>query len=298
MSHATTLANFCTTLPHAAFEGVLLCAQAGRVVYAAGSEALQSCRHHPYAIASLSKQFCAVALLKLACSKALSLHAQLRHCPALDGVEFGEFAALGMHQLLSHSYLQARAEGASRYGFAYNNEAYNLLGRIIERLSGVPLGQCYRQLLFNPAGMHHSYFDEHSFAANYAAAGGIISCGTDLLRWHRALYHGRLLPRRLLKRMCFPHIAKSAHPTYDGFAAGHYGYGVEIYRHAARSCYQHCGGIPGYQAKLSYIPHNNVSVVLLLKSSGQPDLQAGENALQAFALSNVLVQRALQTPRS
>lgn len=296
MHDLPTMAHFCSTANTADFSGVLLCARAGRVMYAAGSDKSPSNWAQPYPIASLSKQFCAVALLKLASNNSLSLHAQLRHCPALSGLDFGAFATLSLHQLLSHSYSQPRSEAPSRLEFAYNNHAYCLLGRIIEHLARLPLGECYRQLLFRPAGMQRSSYDEQGHAANYAAAGGIISCAADLLQWNRALYHGRIIPRRLLKRMCYPHIAKSAHIAYDGFSTSHYGYGVEIFKHAGKRCYQHCGGIPGYQAKLCYIPRNDVSVVLLLEDSAAHDANNAPEAtrnLQAFELSNQLVRAAL-----
>jgi D-alanyl-D-alanine carboxypeptidase len=42
-------------------------------------------------------------------------------------------------------------------GFHYSDTAYNLLGLVLERVTGTPLHELYREMLLDPLGMDHTY---------------------------------------------------------------------------------------------------------------------------------------------
>jgi CubicO group peptidase (beta-lactamase class C family) len=98
----------------------------------------------------------------------------LCHTSGIDDLKLSEFIAAaaqrspelappapGQHPVLStRIQLAAGAPLVRRPGTAmlYSNFGYNLLGDIVRRVSGVPFWQFVRSRLFEPMGMHDSYF--------------------------------------------------------------------------------------------------------------------------------------------
>jgi serine-type D-Ala-D-Ala carboxypeptidase len=98
----------------------------------------------------------------------------LCHTSGFDDLLLGDFIAAaaqrsselpspapGQHPVLNQRIrLAAGAPLARRPGTAmlYSNFGYNLLGDIVRRVSGLPYGQFVRSRLFEPLGMHDSYF--------------------------------------------------------------------------------------------------------------------------------------------
>ncbi|SFU78652.1 CubicO group peptidase, beta-lactamase class C family [Polaromonas sp. YR568] len=111
--------------------------------------------------------------------------------------------------------------------YDYSNAGYILLGRVIERVSGLPLEQAFTQLLFRPAGMSASYLlgpvarpeaargyyrvkpgdawlmcpDLNS---GFDATGGVVSTASDMVRWNGALRGGAVLSAPSLALMRTP----------------------------------------------------------------------------------------------
>jgi len=98
----------------------------------------------------------------------------LCHTTGIDDLKLGDFIAAaaqrspelpppgpGQHPVLNQRIrLAAGAPLARRPGTAmlYSNFGYNLLGDIVRRVSGRPYWQFARSRLFEPLGMHDSYF--------------------------------------------------------------------------------------------------------------------------------------------
>jgi D-alanyl-D-alanine carboxypeptidase len=109
--------------------------------------------------------------------------------------------------------------------WSYSNTGYILLGLIVEKATGNPLGQELRQRIFAPLRLAATSFDTAPrIAGRHAhgytrfrrprltdisvispslswAAGAIVSTADDLVRFHRALLAGRLLRPALLAAM-------------------------------------------------------------------------------------------------
>jgi len=100
--------------------------------------------------------------------------------------------------------------------WSYSNTGFVLLGRIVERASGQPLGTFFRENIFTPLGMSHTLYepaaDDARVARGYTSfalapltratregpgwvgpAGGIYSTAADVARWDVALMDGRVL---------------------------------------------------------------------------------------------------------
>jgi len=137
-------------------------------------------------LASVSKQFTAVAALQLVQAGKLSLDATLS---SLDPALNGPLAAVTVQQLLTHTSgiknvssipasKAARREEADAVGlmgyfkdlplefapgtrFRYSNSNYIVLTHLIQRVSGQPYADYMRQAIFQPLGMQHTRYDSH-----------------------------------------------------------------------------------------------------------------------------------------
>jgi CubicO group peptidase (beta-lactamase class C family) len=137
-------------------------------------------------LASMSKQFTAVAVLQLVQAGKLSLDATV---VSLDPALSGPLAQVTVRQLLTHtsgiknvsSIAASRAarrddtdapslmnyfkdlplEFAAGTRFGYSNSNYIVLTHLIERLSGQSYAAYLQQSLFQPLGMQHTRYDSH-----------------------------------------------------------------------------------------------------------------------------------------
>ncbi len=109
----------------------------------------------------------------------------------------------------------------------YSNSGYEVLGYLIEKISGMRYKDFVKQNLLRPQGMNESGYDTADAviphrASGYTpdsdgpvnaayldmsipyAAGGLYSTTHDLWRWERALFGGRVLSASSLKAMTTP----------------------------------------------------------------------------------------------
>lgn len=101
----------------------------------------------------------------------------------------------------------------SRNRAHYNNINFDLLGEIIEKVSGLPLNQAYRSFIFQPLGMERTFLraegDEPSVHVYYkdqalhrpdylrssGPSGGCISTARELVQFLRGFFGGGLFSR-------------------------------------------------------------------------------------------------------
>lgn len=174
----------------------------------------------------------------------------------------------------------------------YNNAGYDILGRIIEVVSGKSRSQFLRKRLLNPLGMQQTWFGseenriETSMASGYAwskrdekaidmtrpadltwasAAGDMIATAGDLVLWNRS----------------FLGKAREAGLSLDRFIEGavatelpdmmiEYGNGLGHFVIAGRSAWGHGGYIHGYVSLSAVDPASGTVVVLLASLRGEP----------------------------
>ncbi|MFN8519742.1 MAG: serine hydrolase [Chloroflexota bacterium] len=166
--------------------------------------------------------------------------------------------------------------------YHYSNANYVLLGRIVERVTGRSIAKVIRSELLVPLGLTHTWFQgEESAPAGmstrramgYAAggdaygdgsglrpytsmatfiwaAGAMMSTPTDLARWARALYGGRVLSADSLARMV-------------EFNAKDYGLGARGAIKGDREAWGHGGSLDGFQTGMWYLPAIDASVVVM-----------------------------------
>ncbi|MFI0453966.1 serine hydrolase domain-containing protein [Actinomadura sp. 6N118] len=185
----------------------------------------------------------------------------------------------------------------------YSNTNYILAGMIIEKAAGRSLGREFERRIIRPLGMRHtSLAVDRSFPGPYVhgymdgygdvstevslssawASGGVISTVDDVAKFHRALFTGRLLPRRLQREMT------TTRPVADGSVMQDYGLGVVKTRFSCGIAWGHDGGFPGYRTwtytsaegqRQAVITYNDSSAALEADPKFKADLdKAAETA--------------------
>ena len=173
--------------------------------------------------------------------------------------------------------------------FAYSNSNFEVLGAVIEKVSGKKYGDLLRERIFDPLGMKDSGLDTDGLilpkrAEGYSpgakglevplvesmtvpwAAGSIYSTTGDLLKWEHGLFGGKVLSADSLKLMTTP-------------GKGNYGLGVFIADKDGVKIVSHGGGIEGFNTNLMYAPERRIAVVVLGNVNGGAPGAMGDQLL-------------------
>lgn len=299
------------------FNGAILVAEEGKVLYKQGFGLanmewdIPNATDTKFRIGSVSKQFTAMLIVQLVVENKLDLHTPISTYLPDYPKENGE--RITIHQLLTHSsgtpnnYEKTReqkkrpdayssAELVDEFAalpleftpgekFDYSNAGYNLLGYIVEVVTGKRYEEVLQDRIFSPLGMKNTGFDKHRaliknrasgyfnswevfYNANYLdmsavfAAGALYATVEDLFLWDQALYTEQLVPKKYLELIFTPHLPD---PDYGGY----YGYGWSIKDKSIGSSNDristitHDGVIDGFCTIITRIPSSKASVILL-----------------------------------
>jgi CubicO group peptidase (beta-lactamase class C family) len=152
-----------------------------------------------FRIASMTKSFTAMAILKLRDEAKLSLNDPVaQYIDEMSGMEYptGDAPTIDIENLLTMTagfpednlwgdrqldepdqmLMDLVAEGISfsnpsSYQYEYSNTGYALLGNIISRVSGKPYQQYIRESILQPLGMNDTYWEYDSVPVKHLAAG-------------------------------------------------------------------------------------------------------------------------------
>lgn len=173
--------------------------------------------------------------------------------------------------------------------FEYSNSNYEVLGAVIEKVSGKKYGDLLRERIFDPLGMNDSGLDDDGLilpkrAEGYRpgqnglmlarsesmsvpwAAGSIYSTTGDLLKWEHGLFGGKILSADSLKLMTTP-------------GKGNYGLGVVVQEKDGVKVVDHDGGIEGFNTHLAYVPDRRIAVIVLSNVNGAAPGALGDQLL-------------------
>lgn len=262
-----------------------------------------------FQVASLTKQFTAAAVLRLVEAGRIGLDDDIhRYLPELDT----QGRVVRIRQMLHHtsgipniyemtSWPRIRPLRVSRTRlralemagvaedsldfepgtrFHYSNTGYDLLGDVIEKVTGESVGTFFDHELFQPLRLEHTSFCpwtriilhrawgytpdsagtglENAWRQSQSVlftSGGICSTVGDLLRWNDALHHGRVLDPASYRAMTTP-----------GRYAGTYGFGLYVDSLGGHRRIRHNGSTPGFSSQLEYYPDDSLSIVVLANS--------------------------------
>jgi CubicO group peptidase (beta-lactamase class C family) len=164
-----------------------------------------------------------------------------------------------------------------RSRWSYSNTGFVLLGRIIEKVAGKPLGAVLEERIFVPLGMTHASviapphaaFGHDAFLLGkpgpvapeadgwLMGTASVYASASDLAKWDLAFGGGALLSDATRKQMLAPHR------TTDGRELL-YGCGIGMRVAGGEQIYQHTGAIEGFRAYNTFIPRIRAAVILLV----------------------------------
>jgi CubicO group peptidase (beta-lactamase class C family) len=181
-----------------------------------------------------------------------------------------------------------------RSAYQYNNLCYNVLGLLIERLSGQSYEAFIRARLTDRLGMTVSFtlddleasleparpYAVHEdtrlpairLAVGTIAAGAINTSAADLANWMR-LHLGkgefggeRLLPATVIDALHAPRVYYTE-PGFPEFGEAHYGLGFRCQSYRGDRLVWHGGGLVGWGARMTLVPDFGIGVAVLTNRS-------------------------------
>ena len=272
-----------------------------------------------YNVASISKAFTSVGILKLVDQNKLGLDTTLDQI--YDNVPV-EKAKITIHMLLSHQsgygddylcvgegessnalkeVLSNPLETKPATSFKYSNQNYQLLALIIEKISGSKYEDFSRKEILIPLEMSDSQFwEEINSTMNLIATkkkmlkkfgkrdwgySKVFSCSSDLLRFWNGVYNSQLLSNKSKE------IIRSNHyQTKTGLQIGYGFYGrtetawrtPELYTRGTESW--------GHNAVIRRFPNKNVTIVVLTNSGEFGKNNMTGNKILSNYIANYLFQ--------
>ena len=192
--------------------------------------------------------------------------------------------------------------------WSYSNTGFVLLGRILEKASGQPLGSFLRERIFEPLGMTHTAYepakDDRRVAAGFTsfalttlsraaregdgwvgAAGAIYATAADIARWDVALMDGRVLKPASWELMTRPRMLANG-------KSSNYGCGLSVATREGLTVFTHGGAVSGFIARNTFIPQTRSAVVVVINDEDGPLA----NAIVEHALHAVLPAQAATVP--
>lgn len=219
----------------------------------------------------------------------LTIRRLMDHTSGIKGyTEVPKFGAIMQRKLPRDSLVALFAnepwDFAPGEAMIYNNSAYFLLGLIIEKASGLSYADYVQKNLFARAGMTDSrYCSEKEIVRNMAhgydagpkglvkaqyidqtwpfSAGSLCSTAGDLVSWNRALHGGRILSAESYRELITPGKLNDGTPM-------RYAKGLAVADMLGHRAIQHDGAIPGFLASSTYLPDDDLIVVVLINTLG------------------------------
>lgn len=276
-------------------------------------------------MASVTKPFVATALMQLAEQGRVSLDARV--CDLLPEFRLADprAGAITVRQMLNHTsgmpdvedygwdrpeyddealerYIRSLADqrliGPPGGQYAYSNTAFEVLGALIARLTGMPFEDAVQAQILGPLGMRYStllhrridrslltspHIDDEAgqvvvspvFPYNrpHAASSTLTSNVTDMLRWARLnLRRGELDGRRILKESSCAELWKPSSPITGAagpLASARCGLSWFVSELAGHRLVTHSGGDEGFHSHLVLAPDDDLALVAMSNYSPQ-----------------------------
>ncbi len=290
------------------FSGVAVVAEGDDIVYSHASGFADRERSVPltaasrFVVGSVAKQVTAALVLLQVERGTLDLDAPAAGYLPPGGAPLAP--AVKVRHLLAHtSGIVARDRPPATVPgstFAYSNLGYDLLGEIVERVTGETFGAAAARL-FRACGMSRTAvfgkagdpgpvagFEEDADGRllpvepaaewEHGPSAGIVSTAGDLVRWNLCLHGGRVLSPAGYAAMT---AASAARPHRWGTLG--YGFGLQLSSEDGIVELSHGGYVPGFVATLAYYPASGSTLVVLENVSWRADDMA-----RAFAPHDAL----------
>ncbi len=265
------------------FSGSVLVAQNGQILVDKGyslanrDSGIYNQPDTRFYLGSLTKAFTAMALLML--QEQGKLHVQDKLCNYI----LSAASPAAWIASFNNAPLQFTPGGE----FQYCSICYQILGYVVQQVSGVPYTQYIQQMILQPLQMGETGFDVNAYYALSVGALGYESWGVkatpvgfqtdpqwsflfgsgllyssvnDLYRWDQALYTTRLVSQATLNQIFTPYA--NASPLFSGSAYG-YGWFITQAPIQGHRLLWHDGVIDGYRNYIGRAVDDGVTVIIL-----------------------------------
>ncbi|PJJ58620.1 serine hydrolase domain-containing protein [Hymenobacter chitinivorans] len=253
-----------------------------------------------FPIGSLSKSFTALVVLKLAEEKKLAINdpisnyipdyprgseIQIRHLLSNSSGIYEIFRNPEYVKQLNTNTTFSREDLIAFFKekpldfepgsqFSYSNSGFDLLGIIIEKVTGLSYSEAASKYIFKPLKMNNSGFDfknlknankvvQYSFISKTRqvetkpwnsslnfSSGGLYSTTNDLLKFYQGLSSFKIVSRETFSQATTPF-------------RGHYGYGWFIDQIHGDRVINHGGNVEGATSYFLMIPEQKIGIILL-----------------------------------
>ena len=177
----------------------------------------------------------------------------------------------------------------------YSNNGYILLGLIVEAVSGKAFSEFLAQHITKPLGMNSTGYNEppsdkmKNRAAGYDwlenayqpspyyfggyTGGAIVSTISDMAKWERALYSGKLLKKSSFAQMWTPVKIANGQPLsfeFRGEKSG-YGFGWFLTSYKGLKLFTHGGTVSGFSSIIHRFVDDKVTIIVITNSKSGTD---------------------------
>lgn len=304
------------------FSGSVLAARGGKILLEKGYGKanieldVPNAANTKFRLGSITKQFTATSILQLAAQgklnvddpvskyvenspaawKEITIHNLLTHTSGIPNfTNFPDYQKT-MREPVTPEELVARFKDRPLdfppgSKFSYSNSGYEVLGLILEKVSGEKYEDYVKKHIFDPLDMQDSGYDHDSTilkhrAAGYErskdgklhnaayidmsipySAGSLYSTVEDLYRWDRALYTDKVLAGAWREKMFTPFL--------NGYA-----YGWTVKGSGADKTIAHSGGVNGFSTFIARYPNQDACIIVLtnLTNRGVQEMASGLQA--------------------
>ncbi len=293
------------------FSGSVLVAQGGQILLNKGYSMANWDAQTPntpdtrFYLGSLTKAFTALAILML--QEQGKLHVQDPLCASIPSCP-APWQSISIQQMLTHtsgipqlndtqlsnaspaawiaSFDQAPLQSTPGGEFQYCSICYQILGYVVQQVSGMPYTQFIQQMIIDPLQMNETGFDVNAYYALSVGALGyetwqvkaipvgfqtdpqwsflfssglLYSSVNDMYRWDQALYTTRLVSQTTLDQIFTPYVNATLFPGST------YGYGWFITQAPAQGhrLIWHDGVIDGFRNYFGRAVDDDVTVIIL-----------------------------------
>ena len=238
--------------------------------------------NYQFVIGSISKQITAVLLLLEYEKGNVKLDDKINKY--LKEIKQPWSEKVTIHHLLSHthgiSYLDKPLEFEQGTQFKYSNLGYELLGEILQKISGKTFENLSTEFFlkiglnntFHPNNKKYKHlvkgYEENengilvftnNSLENYVPAGSFISNVEDLKKWNQLLYSDQLVSKKTLQLMATKYGTR-IHPIFERVE---YGYGLLFKDGEENIQIGALGYAPGFVSACYYYPKTNMNLIIL-----------------------------------
>lgn len=272
-----------------------------------------------FRVGSVTKSFTAIAILQQVEAGKLSLDDPLaRYLP-----DFPRSHEILIRHLLTHTagvpdFVTVEQAEKMPLEFPpgtrinYSNTGYDLLGQVLEKVTGQKYAEVLRGKIFQPAGMLHTGYDttaelpgraqgyllaekgayqpiEMEGIASAFAAGGLYSTVEDMARWEQSLEAGKLLKLETLEIASTPYLLPDGRHTA-------YGMGFMTNKYRGLREVGHGGDIDGFNAYVARYPEHGFAVIVLSNTGMRPPGLVPDGGTIAHRIAEIYLGKFMGKP--